>query len=354
MSQVIRIGTPVRTVAKIGLLGLLAGLGLSSSAWGTAKQLEIRKFRFSKHKSFEFERLVIEFRTKTGGNDAPLVKLVTGAGPTEASVVVNQVELVGAIPEAAINDSYDSKSEFLGPISINTDDPNRDVAVRVFVRDPKLKVDAFWLNAPARLVVDAYPEDSARSRRGRFVAQRSPSRGLASVDSENEVICYPAASQLVATVRFFQNQEKRPDDHGYTHFGSSNPNGPIVCFPAKARVVADVGFQQGPVMGNQFQSQSYFGNLGQAYAQPQSFQAPAFQPPAPTENRAPAQVAPQAALPPPPKIAGQTNPFGNQRAGGSTLNAGGFSQVTPLGAKLGAEGPEAPKVDPKALLLPNK
>lgn len=328
---------------------LVALAGLPGIAEASAKQMEIRRFRFAKHKSLEFERLVIEFRAKSGG-DSPLVKLVTGATPTEATVVLSQVELVGAIPEAAINDSYDSKAEYLGPISINTDDPSRDVALRVFVRDPKLKMDAFWLSQPARLVVDAYPEDSARARKGRFVADRprGDRRPASLGGSDDEVICYPATSQLVATVRFFQSHADRPETPTFGTYGMGNPTGPIVCFPAKARVVADVGFQQGPVMQQNYQPSLF----GQTYSQPQAFQAPSYQ--APTENRAPAQVAsPQPALPPPPKP-GAPNPFANQRAGGSTLNAGGFSQVTPLGAKLGEEGPEAPKADPKALLLPTK
>ena len=119
-------------------------------------KFEIRKFRFRRHNTKNFERLVIQFTGKNQAGPKPSVKIIAPTTGKEATIEIGNANLVGAIPEALINDSYVSRSHFLGPVSINTDGPEAGFTIRTFLKAP-VGVDAFWLEHPDRLVLDVFP-----------------------------------------------------------------------------------------------------------------------------------------------------------------------------------------------------
>src|SRR5687768_6859128 len=84
-------------------------------------EFEIKSYRFNHHENLNFERLVLEFKTKGHLAQIPSVRAVPSSSGKETVIHVGKIVLVGAIPEASINDSYTRKSSFIGPVSLNTD-----------------------------------------------------------------------------------------------------------------------------------------------------------------------------------------------------------------------------------------
>ncbi|MCB0417257.1 MAG: hypothetical protein H6617_09395 [Bdellovibrionaceae bacterium] len=335
----------------IFFLFLLAVGGPSVFAAGETP-ITLKHFRFGKHKSQDFERLVIQF----GGNRPdPRVQISANPNQKEATVALENVHLIGAIPESAINDSYVGKSRYLGPISINTDDPNRATTLRVFLKENTLKFDAFWLQNPARLVVDAFPPTSPRSSKGRFIltaAKKAAQRNLASSTLVNkDVVCFPIASQLSPTVSFREQAATTPSG-----FVKNSLIGPIACYPVDAEVKATIFFAPASRVPQ---------STTVAPLQQKGYVAPKLLPPSPpgsglsptTQNAGP---LPPGSTPPngrppgaPPRLPAGAD-LENTGGKGSRVNAGGFSPVTPLGSKLGAGGPVAPAADPAKLLPPGR
>ncbi|MEZ4749943.1 MAG: hypothetical protein R3B54_04760 [Bdellovibrionota bacterium] len=328
-------------------------VSLTPCAFGAGETpITLKHFRFGKHKNQDFERLVIQF----GGNKPdPRVQISTSPNQKEATVALENVHLVGAIPESAINDSYVAKSRYLGPISINTDDPNRATSLRVFLKENTLRFDAFWLQNPARLVVDAFPPTSPRSSKGRFILTAKPKvkdRAPASTTFVNkDVVCFPINAQLSPTVSFKEQAATAPSG-----FVKDSRNGPIACYPVDAQVKATIFFAPASRLPQ---------STNVAPAQQQGYVSPKLLPPAPAPKINPSATKNAGPLPPgatppngPPPGAPPRLPAGadleNTGGKGSRVNAGGFSPVTPLGSKLGAGGPVAPAADPAKLLPPGR
>lgn len=237
-------------VALIALGGLYAQ-GSTNDESGPDSKLEIKKFRFRRHNRKNFERLVIEFVQK-GGGGVPDVKTNASMSGKEATILFERALLVGSIPEALINDSYVAKSRFLGPISINTDGPTPGFTIRTFLKEP-VGVDAFWLNHPARLVLDVFPSDSPRVE-GR-VPEGQEERGVASYrgrstqsqENPNSIVCYPVSAAVSATVTFHPQSVPSSAAFGMDplSFGGGGHGGPepVICFMASSRVVPSVAYK---------------------------------------------------------------------------------------------------------------
>jgi len=213
----------------------------------SSSKLEIRKFRFSRNTRKNFERLVIEFSEK-GSGAKPSLRTVPLNGGNEATVEIGETALVGAIPEALINDSYVARSSFLGPISINTDGPVSGFTIRTFLKQ-SVAVDAFWLEHPARLVLDVFPANSPRVD-GRPPIQEERPRKPASTNHggdhniNSEIVCYPLSSAVSATVGF---ASKNSDLSSMSIDATTPPAGtgpePVICFLAASRVMASITYK---------------------------------------------------------------------------------------------------------------
>lgn len=219
-------------------------------------KVEIKKFRFRKSHKKNFERLVIEFSSKSKWAGAPIIKAAPSATGRESEVLLEKINLIGAIPEALINDSYVPKSKFLGPVSINTDSPQDGFHIRAFLKQP-VRLDAFWLENPKRLVVDAFPANSPRME-GRLswedMDDSRPSRSYASENAvqkkdDNSIVCYPIASAVSATVTFSPaalGSSNQPIlDPALLMNGAVPGKGPepVICFLANAQVTPNVAYK---------------------------------------------------------------------------------------------------------------
>ena len=113
-----------------------SGLIQSATSLISNPQIRINQFRFARRKGHASERLVIEFviKDKKARAPKPEIKLSPHPSGKEITVYVSGVVLSGAIPESSINDSFVSQSQFLGPISISTDDPVAPFALRLFFK----------------------------------------------------------------------------------------------------------------------------------------------------------------------------------------------------------------------------
>lgn len=224
-----------------------------------AADLEISEFRFGHHGRSDFERLVLQFK-KRSNDPAPNIKVLMHPSGQEATVYLERGNFVGAIPEAAINESYTKRSSYLGPLSVSTDNPAMGTSVRVFLKGTNLTLDPFWLEGPSRLVIDAYPPGSLRAQ-GRNVPTGSTSRvahkprpsggsrGLASkaAGDSNPVICFPANAKLQAKITFqmlFPSYGGGADTSDDTHtYPELQTIGAVVCYPKDAQVAPVIGFQ---------------------------------------------------------------------------------------------------------------
>lgn len=224
---------------------------LNVSAFGN--DLTIRNFRFARHNALDFERLVIEFKASEAGAK-PGVKI--NLGEREAQIQLRGAQLVGGIPETAINESYKGSSKYFGPLSINTDSPDGNVLLRAFTKKSNSKVDAFWLNDPPRLIVDVFPEDSERSFGREVVGNRefaSTSSHKKSHGSSHEeapsvsrgnsaVVCYPANAQVKPTIGFDRRAKVAGMVVSAADLSKSIGND-ILCFTSASSVVPTISFQ---------------------------------------------------------------------------------------------------------------
>lgn len=232
---------------------LLTSLILFSVTGFAAKQVEIRKFRFNRHSSANFERLVLEFGSKE--SELPEVKVTPTASGKDVMINIEATSLVGAIPESSINESFTPKSHWIGPISINSDTPKGGFSVRAFLKNPGAQVDAFWLEAPSRLIVDVFPKESLRASVGRSVlattasTHKTPARKIASVPTpspskDRSVLCFPAQAEVKAKIGFrkYQGSNQVGVTVNTGEDRSTNEEEAIVCYPASMRVNPTVTF----------------------------------------------------------------------------------------------------------------
>ena len=218
-----------------------------------ASDLEVKDYRFRKHSSQKYERLVLEFAQQNV--KGPEVKLTQAGSGGDASIEMSHSSLVGAIPEASINESYVSGSQYLGPISVSTDTPEGGFTIRTYLKSPNIKLDAFWLSSPSRLVIDAFPHNSPRahglSAPKRHVAQAKAARS-APKTSKSGYVCFPGSTQVGLKVSFrsihLGNSEadQIPIDLQRGKHGTEDG---IVCYPRSAEVNPQIGFSADPFAG---------------------------------------------------------------------------------------------------------
>lgn len=214
---------------KLTLVACLTATSMFASSSGET-ELQIQKFRFNRHVKLGFERLVIEFATKGPIKVAPTIRLVPDSAGKETTIHVSQASLMGAIPESAINDSYVKKSQYFGPISINSDSSN-GFDIRTFIKQSHSIVDAFWLEKPSRLIVDVFPKTSDRAQGPNIVLKRS----TASVVRKNEVSLAGNESKV---------EEKTEQSPAWTQMEKPSDDS-VLCFPANTQVKANIGFEKG-------------------------------------------------------------------------------------------------------------
>lgn len=240
--------TPIKSLFKPWMpLGIL----LSSLALQAAQpsQVQIKKFRFHHHNALNFERLVIEFANRGNGGNAH-VRLAPSGNGKETMIGIDRVNLVGAIPESAINDAYTKESHFFGPVSINNDNPNAGFTIRTFVKNPHTMVDAFWLESPSRLIVDVYPKNSPRAQGPEVLAAFSHSRGLAShgghgvktAGRKGNVVCFFSGAQVVANLGFEKANHSRGLAMVVDDSNANLTDGGVVCYPMSAQAQPKVTF----------------------------------------------------------------------------------------------------------------
>lgn len=299
----------MRILLYLLVLSLAAHIGAESSFAQDGKatpRVEIKKFRFRRHNKKNFERLVIEFGDRDGAQ--PVITTVPTLNGKEANIQIERVALVGAIPEALINESYVSRSKFLGPVSINTDGPVRGFVIRTFLKEP-VNVDAFWLTKPGRLVLDVFPANSGRvsgrvpESEFREVASYRPSSNFSSApvkEDPNQIVCYPIAAAVSATVSFHSKMTSGPSVDAVPYGAATGQPGPepVICFMASSQVVASVSFKPKSFDPNSYvQWEPRFPQSPQM-AQPQMMPPPVMNvPPPPTPPLPPSGATPNTAPP---------------------------------------------------------
>jgi hypothetical protein len=164
--------------------------------------------------------------------------------------------LMGAIPEALINDAYMKKSHYLGALSVNSDNPASGFALRTSLKNPRAKIRAFWLANRPRLVIDARFEKAAVKSSKEQLAIHREHEGVPPFD---RFVCFPASSSVGMNVIFQPNDKKDAELknvhinlQGVTNDDGSAATAPdaIVCYPRSAQVIASLTFDT-TVSGNQ-------------------------------------------------------------------------------------------------------
>lgn len=217
----------MRNLKSILVLCLVSTALFASSSG--ENEMQIQKFRFNRHVKLGFERLVIEFANKGISKSAPTIRLVPDNSGKETTIHVSQANLVGAIPEASINESYIKKSQYFGPVSISSDSSN-GFEIRTFIKQSHSIVDAFWLEKPSRLIVDVFPKTSDRAQGPNIVVKRT----TASVGSkaENQRMGSDGKSAEKEAAPAWTQMDKPSDES-------------VLCFPANTQVKANIGFEKG-------------------------------------------------------------------------------------------------------------
>jgi hypothetical protein len=216
-------------------IALVASFGLADTG-----KYEISKYRFSKKSGKSGERLVIEFSTKNKGSK-PQVKTQFNSSNKSVAVHIDNASLMGAIPEAMINDTYLPKSNYLGNLNINTDD-KESFHLKVALKNSVKDVDAFWLDSPARLVLDISTGGGHSTAKG---DHSYSSRGIASEEKRStksgKVMCFHADSQVTPAIMF----DKKLGIQGQQNGAADG----IVCYPTSALVDINVTYlnKQGAV-----------------------------------------------------------------------------------------------------------
>ncbi len=238
-------------------------------------RLEIRQYRFSRHAG-GYDRLVLEFERKDSDSSSrPSVGAQKSSTPREWSVQVDNAVLLGAIPESLINDSYTKKSRYLGPISVNMDNPSTGFSVRATIKSAGTRIQAMWLENPARLVIDAYGAGKSLAHRETSSVKSHQRPGLA------DLLCFPAVSKVGLTV-IFQTQSHseeelqniRVNTDGTTPLEGTPSNDAIVCYAKSSRVVAALSFESKP-------KESLISRETPTYTEPATIPEPSFTAPAP-------------------------------------------------------------------------
>ncbi len=219
---------------------LTFALLVARSGYGAGGQIEMSKHRFSRHGAQNFERLVLEFKGHSG-DGLPGVRVGTDGAAGEVTVQVLDVTVRGAIPEADINDRFVPKSKLLGPIAVNADGPS-GFTLRTFLKDPQARIDAFWLDNPVRLVVDAFGKGANRNAaiaRGgkRSVAGSKPRR-------RNGYACFPSGASVGMKVSFQGDGRTTgtiavPVDAGKAEVADEG----VVCYPKNSELNASISFE---------------------------------------------------------------------------------------------------------------
>lgn len=341
------------TILSIFALPALAENGGDWSAGGgDGAKVELKQYRFQQHWSQGYERLVLEFnRRDRSSRTDPNVRTSQAGG--EWMVAVDSASLTGALPESLINESYQYKSKFLGPLSINLDGKANGFNLRIATKRSEAVPHAFWLASPPRLVIDIYRNASAKNSGGE---RRSASVGY---DAEHPTftrtkgqfggfgnyLCFPAAAKVGLSV-VFQAQSAHIEElkNVQVNMGTAGEvpagNDTIVCYSKDSQVHAQLSFEK----------RDWYAEMNRP-PEPQPVAAAAPVASAPFAKAAPAGIA--AAKPKGPEAAddlsaGASGSMGKMSLpglpGGSALKSGGL----PGGGSL---LPSA-KAKPAASLLP--
>jgi len=236
--------------SHISLMLLTALVSASSMA---QTELMMKKFRFRKHSSANFERLVLEF---SGPAVQEEVELKTNKVGTEqdVSMVVRNAQLIGAVPESTINESLQGSRKWMGPLSINTDMPKNGFSLRTLLKNSEAQVDAFWLSQPTRLVVDVFPKSSPRAHsRNPVEAHREVastkhnSKAPAEGKTAEPIFCFPSTAKMSASVAYFpwKGSSSIPLEVKDPAAAQNEMKEGIVCYPAQSRVQPRVNFTTG-------------------------------------------------------------------------------------------------------------
>lgn len=248
------------------LMALCAPVQAESDA--ATAQLEINQHRFSRHAG-GYDRLVLEFTRKDSNPVAPQIHAdqnATGGW----NISVENATLLGAIPESMINDSFKNKSRFLGEVSVNADSP-RGFTVTANLKSGRGKhIESFWLDAPARLVIDSYGSVGhvAEKRESASVAvapgQKPVIEREAKFPGFAHLICFPATSRVGLTVVFqpeategdqMQNYRINTDGIG----GSTQPSADAInCYPKKSQIKAALSYEDHKPAAFQSQGKTFF------------------------------------------------------------------------------------------------
>jgi hypothetical protein len=345
---------------------LLSAASAAAPSDVSTTKLEVKKFRFGGRHKKHSERLVVEFIEKEVGKNKPTLKIVPNSSGKEATLYIDQATLVGAIPEALINDSYVSRSKYLGPVSINTEGGGTGFSVRTFLKQA-VTLDAYLLEHPMRLVLDVSPLDAAVTQEDLVSAAE---RNVASVpqstnsgkksrkatltdENGNKIVCYPASKQVIATVDFYSPaniaRASQLDAAKLANLETVLASGQksvetAICFPADSQLSPNITYQ--PKINEAVTYvQPEAGGFGQkpsfsAQNSPISFAAPATIPlptPAPLAPVGPAAApAPAFGAPPAVRSLGSAPPAPKT---GPALAAPGGLGLPPTAANKSAAKP---------------
>jgi len=259
---------------------LVASMAFSIAA-PAAEKGEIKRFRFQRHVKHDFERLVMEFSGESTGGVTPSVRVTAQPNEKNVQVSIENFTLVGAIPEAAMNESFATQSKYLGSLAINTDKAN-SLFIKANLKDEKSQVDAFWLENPARLVIDSFPSTSPRAAGPAVLDNRvtaavketpktdtapkaevatkpttKPEGKVAAVGPQpvpapttkrkggkRQFVCFPAQSQVIASTSYEDPSEKKGLKIETDGNPVASPGGPnadnVSCFPKNAQLKSKI------------------------------------------------------------------------------------------------------------------
>lgn len=219
-------------------------LGADTNADATTERAEIKRFRFQRHAKHNFERLVIEFGGQSKST-APNVKVSPNPAEKSVSVNVSNLTLVGAIPEAAMNESFVPQSKYLGAIHINTDSGS-SVTIKVGLKDASLKGDAFWLQSPSRLVIDAFPGNSPRVSGPAVLASHPVAAPIGpTLTKETKGATPPASVKAAIDGNAKAPLEAAADTKPSKRLLSANKKvlRDYICFPVNAQVMTSISYE---------------------------------------------------------------------------------------------------------------
>lgn len=223
-------------------------------------ELTMKKFRFRKHSAADFERLVLEFSGPSVEQEVEVKETMAGS-ERDVSLNVKNAQLVGAIPESALNESLRDNRKWMGPLSFNTDVPKNGFSLRTLLKNSEAQVDAFWLANPTRLVVDVYPKKSPRANSRnlldstRKVASHGKSHKVENKKQKSEgkqaepIFCFPANAKMSAAVAYspWKGSNSVPMDVKDPATAQNEMKEGIVCYPSQSRVHPQVSFTTGEV-----------------------------------------------------------------------------------------------------------